>query len=744
MSRNEMLDQTGKADNSQFQQWQQEIASRLFDIMNQNSDLSSDFIQEHQENIVVKNEDIDSVDLYGDIIENNFIHNIKNLVVFLYKEFWDDAKEIILALAKFYKYVTWKPLLKKEWWEYTELPELFITHAKRKRIHRDFIMYLLGPVYFRRFNKWAARKNSKTKLYSRYSPAELLRRSPLFRSKIEGIFYILERTRQLESLRSMVIASYDAIPRINWVTDYEWLQFLQDSANDALAETNEANTDRVSYLQWIIDDYNNQVARIRREILSLKGKLDQVDGSEKSSIELEIRYQETLKQKKRNVIVNAGAELKDLKTKRRREISLHDSFLKGIPEVMKWFDHSLEPVMLEDQAKCETNRQIMARLEDTSNYLALAFAQSQTINDVMIAVSKFHKEHSDDDAKYGIPKYFLEDATFSCFSWTWLLASLLLRSGIPENDIYVIDWGLWKNWIVYRHAYLLVRLADGSYHKVDYAFNVVEKLSPNILNYIERRVLMWFNLGYNWMKFHLKKDEYNWLSEKEGRVYRVTEWITIFYLISLASYRYNQWNPARVVEYMEIAQTIDRNNPHIYELLWLAYLASDKERAMTYFRKCLDLNPRSPIANFLYWEKLYEEGRLVDAHSYLEYFRDNARNIRKLQDGMMEKCTNYLTIIKRKHWPELIFVELMELLWPENVSNYSANINKASSLYMKLSWKKRKDILHFVAAQINKSENMNEIKSGYLIYFNVFVYSERDIRWWFGSEGRITVDVKFS
>ncbi|MCD5375005.1 hypothetical protein LR010_00970, partial [Candidatus Gracilibacteria bacterium] len=71
------------------------------------------------------------------------------------------------------------------------------------------------------------------------------------------------------------------------------------------------------------------------------------------------------------------------------------------------------------------------------------------------------------------PQSFQESQRYACFSGTWLLASLLQQYGFEKDRLFFADSFFSSAGGAYKHNYLIYKLANGKYIKIDYGFGSI-------------------------------------------------------------------------------------------------------------------------------------------------------------------------------------------------------------------------------------------------------------------------------
>lgn len=321
--------------------------------------------------------------------------------------------------------------------------------------------------------------------------------------------------------------------------------------------------------------------------------------------------------------------------------------LESFLEYLNWLlqDPSVSDVSKQvrvevDTAHLKSQYEHLLKIRDGRS---LIMFEDEICSKIMRVVTRFTKEKSENEHQDALPKNFMENQTLTCFSWVWLIASLLIESGIKQENIYFVQTDGGSIGSNYVHSYLIVKKSDGTLIKIDYWFDSFAKTnSPRTIDSINQvfdSLALWFPS----VSFRGQDSEF---INSEWRFYNLTSGISLVYLLWLWGHLLEEWKYEQCLFTMHIALSIDENNYLVYDLLWLASDALENDDTMQYFIESHRLNKQGPLALFHCWEYFFHEKNYDTAEFLLKRFLLVAKRARKVDDHMKFQAVMYLRQLK--------------------------------------------------------------------------------------------------
>ncbi len=681
-------------------------------------------------------------------IENNHLYNIPLLVIYLYKQMWNKASKLIIALAKYYNHIKQEKLFDIDWSKYSKrLPKNFIEFCDNRNDIEWYEKYTLWIQYLVRFTKY--KKNEKRKnLSANHDFATILENSSMYRSRAELNLESLENMEEVEFIRYLVWNTLDSIPSMLEVSYEWWIKYLiewiekeisknqkdidyynkhLDKDNKALITISRLLNHLINYIQW---NNNSSFKRIKTSIESNRWK-DKL--SQDEIVELKANYVVLLKAYEsnsyyKNKIKNFFDKLDIEEYKNLLEIKLLMNFsderiersrkkLSALEKKKNHLENSLKSDIekLHNKAK-NYQRQTLSKAiksdyykkefeikKQNKDFRSLDFLEDQAIIQVMSVVAKFHKESSDDNLRDNIPKNFLKNKNFTCFSGVWLLAWLLLDMWFKEKDIYVSFWYQSGNNYNYRHAYLLVRKSNWRFLRVDYGFSKIEKSNfPATDDFLQNAATKQLDAWYNGTSVMADISNLVWI-DKLSLLYKLKDGLLLWYLINYAWILFQKKDYKSCEKILRLASSIDPFNTDINEMFMLLYDARwhiNKARDMA-------LGIRKQAQNiisvyYIMWKYNYKKWYYSKAKMFFEKFDRLESKSRKVEKNMKLYVSNKLKEITDNKLDTKI---------DKDILNRHIDLLKQSSSvtmnYSNLNIIHRKTIISIVKEDYEKEENIS-------------------------------------
>lgn len=745
-----------------FKQWQDKISDRIhriienplnwdseamhyFNIMNENTASNESFMQKF---------DKERNDLYWSIehneIENNFLYNIPNIITYLYQNMWTKTNKLITSLAKLYNNKTWNLCLNIDWSKYnSKLPQQFKQYCKTKVLNEKYIQYLLGRAFLQRHDKYRWWK--KTKPDTKYTFSELLINSSLFRKWLEWQFETIEHIEEIEYIRFLVDKSLKSMPNLREVSYSWWLKYMWEWVKEKLKElekNNEKNEKELSFIKeitdkiFIITESIKQYEltwEINKELLEKNKQLIKDWKSKYNNKELEKYILELSERSKKenNFRIEINKLLKELwydeletilelkiwiqfameevekinkqKEKEEKELKYIESTFKEELEEKTNQKNYKKPISIKKAIEAEKWKKEFEEMKRLKDFKSLNFSEEQAISQMMSVISKFKKESSDDELRDNIPVNFLKNKNFTCFSWTWLVASLLKEIWFKDRDIFISHWSLGKWKIIYKHAFVILRKSNWDFLKIDYGFWKIENMNPNVLNdFLENDVIWALKKWYNvwWYNLNSWKD-WTWL-DMAWRIYRLNDWLSIWYLRNLAWEHFESKDYREAKKLLNTGLAIDNRNPDIYELLMLiADKEWDKDQAKKYAKKIWKTTWFYPTWLYILWKYAFEEWDYKDARKKLEQFNKFSSYTRQSDEWMFLDSDKMLKKINEElKTNEISDKEIGEII--NEIIKETWSIDTIPDSYVNLQLDDRKKVLASLKSKYDKEKDVKE------------------------------------
>jgi hypothetical protein len=490
-------------------------------------------------------------------IEDNLLYHAPHIVAYLYRFLWDEAKDIIFAIAQFWSSFTGKRFLDTDWGNITELPKDILQELiNAKSLDEKFEKFLLGQIFF---NKW---KRAEKLSYG--TVARLLERSSIFRKKVLKNMGKLLYLMEAEVIREMIQSTFEKLPNINGVSDRSWVEYL--------------------------------LSKTRKNIEELEWKN---------------------KEKNKDAIKNEKAFLAELES-----IDIRTLSDKAYPLI--------------DNEICEGHKKKVEHLKTVTDIPSLVRFEYVIIQNTLFDVTRRRIESSEDDPKNGIPLYFHRNWEYTCFSGNWLLASMLLKAGIPQDRIFFMDSQSRFDGMAWEHAYLMIKLSDGSFVKVDYMNNWIETVHPNDWN-VTKSSEKWLSYGLD--KSYIRFRE--WSIDNKSRMYRLVDGISLIYIRNFAWHLYNSWEYEKCMNIAQSGLYFSHNEPTLCEYIGLCKEKLwDPTGAHEYYELA---GKQSLTATFKKAEKFLQGWNIVEARKYFVLFQIKIKKAWWVSDIYRLQCDKYLS-----------------------------------------------------------------------------------------------------
>jgi hypothetical protein len=300
-----------------------------------------------------------------------------------------------------------------------------------------------------------------------------------------------------------------------------------------------------------------------------------------------------------------------------------------------------------------------ARLIALGDFKTLPQQEKSWIQSIFAKVMRYKMRYPEGNIKtYALPKNFVRDNEFNCFSGSWLLASLLMAAGFREKDIFIVDGQMAQKWTYYKHTFLVVRLTNGEFVRVDYWFNLTETAHSEKQEVLAKKIMPGLKSSLSHARYHLSQNEAVAPGlDNKWSVYRLTDGIILFYLVSLANSQIESWEYEEAIKNLELAVAIDPLHYTIFETYGILYEAqNDPEKAQEAYKKAFLCNRDSLIARFKIGEKYYQdfvslqdgeerEAARRIARKHLEYYKRFGPQAWKYPPQYLDHTLAYLDTI---------------------------------------------------------------------------------------------------
>jgi len=498
-------------------------------------------------------------------------------------------------------------------------------------------------------NTYLRKYNKNDKKHKyKYDPAELLQKSSLYRKKLLDQLPRIENIDKAEFIRKLIHHMTENMYDIDTISDKKWIEFLIEKSEEDLKE-----------VKFKLEQTENQDVK-----KDLTKKLEEADS-----------YSEEI----RNIDLSWLSE--------------HTSKLFDQQDANEYKDKLIQSQKIHD-----INTESMIEKKIAIHVLSL--------------LSRYKKNDATDNNSSGLPKYFQENWEYTCFSGTWLTASLLLQYWFDQDRLFFSDSMVGAGWNAYKHSYLLYKLSDGKYIKIDYAFgNTYDTVNYNPT---VERLEYWIDF---W-EYSLNRGD----NDTIGDIYRLNDGLSLMYLVNLMWFYFHEWNYDKVIEVWSIAKSVSINSYHIYELEWLTYSKlEDQERAKKSFKKTLDLNRFCPSATFKMWEILFHEWNYKEAQKKLASFKKLQKKWRKIDASYIQLTEEYWLKMKEDiNTDEAIIEDFLAKYLPK--TGYMDGLDGALKDYFSFSEEIRFSLIQEMIKMIKTSDEFIELL--WMIWF--FVHEEEN------------------
>lgn len=673
-----------------FIDWQKKVANEISSVLN--LDLDKEFLAEHKENIVYNPEGNQDFDLYSWNIENNFLYALPKIVVYFYTYLWKDSKDLILSLLKYYQKITWIKIADIDWFKRKSLPRNFKQYCDWVKINEKALEVYMVWVHAL---KWAHQRSEKDFYYTKYPVHKMLMNSSIFRDAIEERLYKLKQLPVLEYLRKFIKISYSQLPNIESISERQWTDYLLKSAKK-------------------YSKFNEKLNKLNLELEVLLDQLKKLTDA-KSSYKKCKKMEDKIYEKRRFI---KYWKRKISQTDPKIEKLMSNLSQKPKKDLLK----KGKPFYIE--ARCKYFAKKREALIKDNNLVWLENVEIESIHNIMRALSKTHMVVSDDPKQDWIPKNFAVNRNFTCFSGVWVIASLLMKSGIKEKDIYIIDDQESADGYVYKHSSLVVKVWWKNYYRIDYGMNQAHLISPIIRGGVNEWIIWPLNQGFDWKSYSINQNKQCAWFSRNWRIYKLTNWIMFIYLINLASQYIDRKDTKSFFEILPLLMSLDENNYDIYELMWLAYLYDwNKELSIKNFKKALILwgDAFSPISSFYCAKQLFEEKEYDKALTILQRFITDFHMIREWDKKMLQEAKRIEKQIIKIHKSNNYYYNIFK----EKITNPREYVwySEHADLYFRMDDKTRKQFLLDMVEYIKENASADNKK----IYIKLLILMDFEI-----------------
>lgn len=574
-----------KEQKESFKDWQERIALKINDILT--SELSIDFINTQNENFLSINPPDNNYKVREDV-ESDILYNITNIAVFLYKNFQDEALELILSILKLYQIQTWLRFLNVNWLGKKVLPKKFVDYASKKDLDEKYILYLLWKNFTTKkyIDKEDEEKKETLEKYNEKIKS-LFSESSLFRKKVETKVNDILKINEIEYLRKLINSSFEKISSLETISDRKWVEFL-------------------------ISEWQKELLELQKELKSLKRKLKNTS----EDVDKKIIYRD-ISQVKEEI-----------------EATKKDIWLNNVPK--EFLSDEVTHIISQEEIERFKNELDKKRL--INDNLWIWYLEEEIILKILKEISRFYIEKSWNDKENAIPKNFFENKSLTCFSGTWAIAAMLLKIWFKKEDLFIVNSFKWLN--DYNHAFLILRKANWNYLRIDHWFKQVVELSPT--KKIDEELIFLLNLWFNNVWYNKEHRKIKFLDEA-WRIYKLTDWIMLMYLMNLSHKLIDEWKLDEAMKHLETVKSIDERNGDLNEALWVVYdKIWEKEKSIFHFKRSLSI-----ISHYYMAKHYFETKKYKEAEWWFEYFIDYWRKARWIDKALITSAVQFLNKVKK-------------------------------------------------------------------------------------------------
>lgn len=309
---------------------------------------------------------------------------------------------------------------------------------------------------------------------------------------------------------------------------------------------------------------------------------------------------------------------------------------------------------LQDAIKCSMHRETLEKLRKTKNVSAIDAKEKAIFHEVFLALMKFpYAAHGPQESfppsyRVGTPHYAVSHRVINCFIGPWMMASMLLKCGIPYSRLFFCRSCHTKVNVFDSHGGLLMRTHNNDVLYGDIAFRKIGNPlyvgdgKDKKTHAPMRKLLMGESVEP--VNFELTKkraDDRNLpyrmqvapLAEGFGAVQMLH--------VGLSFSRKQQW--AEAEHAFKLGLALNPLDPNLlYELGTLAFMRGDNETAKEHFRRSLAMDDNLLYNYFTLGEIALAEGDAKEARNCFRKFTKDSRAAFNDNGKMKAKAKQYM------------------------------------------------------------------------------------------------------
>lgn len=655
-----------------YQKWQTKISKRLHQVINW--DLQKQDINNiNFDNIITDSQDVNSVCDFKQ--DNNLIYALPKIIAYIYDNLGDGATKLLISLWKCYTVLTWNNLFGIDFLSLNKLPVNFKSKIVWVNYEEDKLdLFLLWELQYLKLNEEFVKQGILSELSGKKKFINLLLNSSLYRRKLIEHLDNLAYISELEYLRSLVKKTYEIFPNTQYISWQQWSEYLKQST-ELMQQANEEFKYSEKQLERLICDLKKIDKMIQKNI-SREWKVIDTELNKDLSIQ-------------KNQLVYQINILKKWFESRKQNENINSKILEQISKTQ--FSQGLDDnkTRIIDNINIVYYKDKINELKSQNDFVWLEFLYLELFGQIFRVMSRFHVKSSDNDKQDALPKNFINNNSYTCFSWVWMIASILIKSWIQEKDIYIVDDSVSSQEDIYRHSFLIVRVWE-DFYKLDYGWLEIQKMDIEISKHFNN-IMLWSLRKWMPASDYYLTSNVNWLW-RMWRVYKLTDWIIMQYLTNLIWIYLEEEKLELADKFIKIALCLDYFSSNLYELIGIFYIKQNNyKKALPYFKKCFEKNWKSMISVFYIWENYYKQKQYEKALLQFEKFMDNIWYARKPDEQYILKVQNYISKISKKLSNEKSNYDIM-FKFLKTGKNY-LDRESQKSFYFLLSDQMRKNLI---------------------------------------------------